>query len=675
MRYIKNNILIICNDCNFRCSFIEKKEYLHNKDFLHAQLAESINKNKNLKGIVILCELDNDENDNKTKLQNLYGIELAKKLRLIGCKLPIIFTSFLSRKQVYNNNPEHGIISSIGHKFIRLPVDFKVFEVELSKMRPLTDSELRDVQISACNPEGIVNSRIHQISGISNKLLHEGSKAAKDDLLNCLIEIHKAYSVSPDEAISEFNIHYHELNNDNIDNAFTFVNTIGKHLIAKFSNNKNSLSIDGEYTKKPWKLLLLDDELTKESTLISNLNKLGVEAICTNNAEDAIKALTKDNNLRGKISVILTDYRLYKPISEDGIIEQQDTQGYTFLQDVGKRFQSRILAGIVYSGLPRQFLLETYGSYRIRPEIYSKIDFKLNDAGAINYLSSRIIEIGDANYNALLALPLGNASWVQNLHEYYLLYRNQPNYLTRERDISDECTLWVNSYMNGEVQPSPMIKGEGFTPKWDKDELDIPETLKRYEAYYKTRRLAQFLKVYLENRKVKEYKNRIAEHLMVKTKKRTVGSIKQFFSTALGLSLDEFPFGATIEELCWFEYDLGYKVLGNYQVYRNMLLKSEQIIGEYISNIDTLVSKLRELDFKFWDNNADQDNKKTNKKKEKVDRFLSFNNKNMNPYIFDKTDFKLSLQFINSNLKLLNEKEVKRFLELTHTLDEIWKSV
>lgn len=671
---IKKNIQIYWNN-TLEVKSLLFSEFINGYDNISEFPNSNICTNSSVNGILISCELNHNKNEEKINLQNLYGIEIAKKLRLNGCKLPIIFTSFLSRKQVYNNNPERSIISSIGHKFVRLPVDFKVFEEEFSKMRPLTDSELRDVQITACNPEGIVNSKIHQISGISNKLIHEGPKAAKDELLNCLIEIHKAYSKNPDEVIADFNIKFHNLSNDNIDNAFTYVNTIGKHLIAKYSNSKVNLSLDGEYLKKPWKLLLLDDELTKESPLISTLNKMGVETICTSNADDAMKALTVDNDLRGKISVILTDYRLYKPIADDGIIEQQDTQGYTFLQEVGKRFHSRILAGIVYSGLPRQFLLETYGSYKIRPEIYSKIDFKLNDAGAINYLSSRIIEIGDSNYDALLALPLGNASWVQNLHEYYVLYRNQTNYLTRERDICDECTLWVNTYMNGEVPPSPMIKGEEFTPKRIKDELDIPETLKRFEAYYKTRRLAQFLKIFLENRKVKDYKSRIAEHLMVKTKKRTVGSIKQFFSTALGLSLDEFPFGATIEELCWFEYDLGYKVLGNYQTYRNMLLKSEQLIGDYISNIDKLVNILLEGDFKYGDKKADPEFKKEINKKVKTDRILSFNSKTMNPYIFDKTDFKLSLQFINSNLSLLNENEVTRLIELTQTLDEIWKSI
>lgn len=669
------NILVLGNIFDFQYSDTDFNYNISNISITNLNTFDIFSTDIDMSGIIILCEINKNENGNLINMQSLYGIELAKKLRLNGCKLPIIFTSFLSRKQVYNNNPERSIISSIGHRFIRLPVDFKVFEEEFSRMRPLTDSELRDVQITACNPEGIVNSKIHQISGVSNKLIHEGTKAAKDELLNCIIEIHKAYSVSPDEIIAEFNIKFHELNNDNIDNAFTFVNNVGKHLIAKYNNNKNNFSIDGQYPKKPWKLLLLDDELTKGSSLISNLNKMGVETICTNNAVDAMKALTEDNDLRGKISVILTDYRLYKPIAEDGIIEQQETQGYTFLQEVGKRFQSRILAGIVYSGLPRRFLLETYGSYKIRPEIYSKIDFKLNDAGAINYLSSRIVEIGDANYNALLALPLGNASWVQNLHEYYLLYRNQSNYLTRERDICDECTLWANMFMNGEVQPSPMIKGEEFTPKWNKDELDIHETLKRFEAYYKTRRLAQFLKIYLENKKVKDYKNRIAEHLMVKTKKRTVGSIKQFFSTALGLSLDEFPFGATIEELCWFEYDLGYKVLGNYQTYRNMLLKSEQLIGDYISNIDKLVNKLGELEFKYGNNERGAVFTRETGKKEKIDRILSFNNQNMNPYFFDKNDFRLSLQFIHTNLEFLNDNEVKRYLDLTNTLNEIWKSI
>lgn len=653
---------------------------------------------KEFDGIVILCELNKNDKGESINLQEFQGIEIAKKLRLNKCKLPIIFTSFLSHKQIYNNNPESDIINSIGHKFIRLPVDFRIFSDTITKMRNLTDMELRDVQISSCNPEGIVNTKIHQIADVRNKLYkiqkretakeelitntyldddkEKENKIAKEELIKCLNEIHYVYKLSPNEILDKFNLEYEKITNDNIDRAITFVENTGKYLISFHSSKSQKDSNTKSVLKKPWKLLLLDDKLGQESEIVQSLNRQGVDVICTQSAEEALKALTEDNDLRGKITVILSDYRLYRV--EDGMEIMQEIQGYTFLQMVNKCFRSRILSGIIYSGLPRQFLLDTFNEIRIKPEIYSKLDLKLNDPNAINFLTNKLIETGEKNYQAILALPLGSTQWESYLHEFYLLYRNQPDYEIREKELSEFCTDWVEKYKSGEKPKTPMIKGERFSPKKVKGKLDVNETLNKFQAYFKTRRLALWLKHY---KKMDKVNDRIAEELMVKGKSINEGTRKQFINVGLGLQLEEFPFGATIEELCWFDYDLGIKVLDNYSKYRNNLLKCEEIFGDFISKNDSLKKRLNNIGFIYTSENKSKENRgykanyESGVKSKKTDRILKFNRDNNQPYLFDKTDFSLCLEFLDSEIDSYNEILNKEYIEIINKTDELWKLI
>ncbi|MBL0335653.1 MAG: hypothetical protein IPP73_10235 [Chitinophagaceae bacterium] len=212
----------------------------------------------------------------------------------------------------------------------------------------------------------------------------------KVELEKCIEEIHSVFKVSADICVNKFKHDFTSIDEESINKALRFIDDIGDDLIEKYSKSISE-SKTATRIKKQWKLLLLDDELNKDYEIVKDLEKNGVEVICTTNGADAMKTLTEDDNLRGKMSVVLTDYRLY---DNSGKVQvQQKIQGYTFLQNVGHRFQSKLLSAVVYSGMPRQFLLETFKTFKIRTEIYSKRDFKLEDAGARKYLVSRIIEM------------------------------------------------------------------------------------------------------------------------------------------------------------------------------------------------------------------------------------------------------------------------------------------
>lgn len=621
------------------------------KSFASTKIYELI---QNGSFILLPCEINFNEKGEPVKRQDLFGINIAKKLRREGVTAPIIFTSFLSRKQVYANKPEREILKFPGHGFVQLPATFQDFQKEAKKFEKLTPLELKDVQLFACNPDGIVNAKVHQLPSLADKLKTKGSGYVMKELENCISEIHLAFQVSPDLFLSQFNNQFPTIHKENVDHAIEAVLEKAKNLINDYRRKiTGKAEIQGD-AKKPWKLLLLDDELNKESRLVKLLEENGVNVICTSTAIDAMKALEKDKHLRSKITVVVTDYRLYE-MDEDGMQVQQKVQGYRFLQNVGEKFYSRIMTAIVYSGMPRQFLLDNLQTFKIGTEKYSKIDFKPSDAGAMNYLVSRIIELGEKNYETLLSLPLGNAGWRNHLHEYYLKYRSLPDYESKERTINEECKRWVDQFRNNQSPATPMIKGDAFEAKQKETEA---QTIERFIVYYKTRRLAQYLYLYFENHRRSKIRYEVANILMHPAKSReNPKTIDGFFSQILGLSVTEFPFGATIEELNWFEYDLEINVLDSYRRYRDRFNAYEKLIGEFICDDRALVQLLK--------------NKNYHVEGERGHKII-FNEETYSPYLFDKMDLGFCIEWLNGQKENFNKQGTEEYLQLIKKLKEAW---
>ncbi len=645
------NELIIWNNSLFRNN-IEDPTTTATVVGSRKELLEIINEWKKFSSIIVLCELNWSYEDKYRKMQHFSGIDLVKELRRsYDIDLPVLFVSFYPIHLLYNATNE--ILTSVGHSFHQLPGTPESFKNLIKDEQKISSLELKDIQLFSCSLRGIVTVKIHQVRGIVNRVGNYTNEALQIELEKCIEDIHRVFKEDPFEAISKLRERFPLINEVNVNNVLEFINDIGNELIIKYSQSEFSAASD--FTeKKNWKLLLLDDEINDKSALVKLLNAKGVSVVCTSTADDAMKALSEDNCLRGAISLIISDYRL---IDNTGNVPvQQKKQGYAFLHEVAENFRGRLISAVVYSGMPRQFLLETFKTFKIRTEIYSKIDFKPDDAGARNFLVERLIEIGDENYNALQALPLSSRGWAAHLHDTYLMYRRQPDYEKKEKDISDFCTQWVDEFRTGQNPVSPMSKGDIFKPR----KGDLVSTLEKFEAYYKTRRIAQFLNIYYESRKAGDPLDLIPAILSPENKKMDTPELKRgFFSQIIGLKREEFPFGATIEELNWFEYDLGIKVLNSYKRYRQKLNKCEHIIGEFIQEIGILKANLEKNDFKYIDERKHE---------------LLFDQKSFKPYLFDKTDIGLCMQWFDKNIDDLNRSTLEAYLnEFIVPIKDIWK--
>jgi len=530
---------------------------------------------------------------------------------------------------------------------------------------------MRDVLLFSCNPAGIVNDKIHQIQGIVNKLQSDiSSDVIKEQLIKCLKDIYQPFDKAPDQALGEFDLQFGQIDKDNINAALSFIKSKGDALIEKYNKSAGSaVNTDGE--RKPWKLLILDDEINESTDLVKMLHKQ-VDVICVSSADEALKTLNDDNELRGKIPVVLTDYRLYK--EEDGMLVQQNKQGYTFLHDVADTYKGRLISAVVYSGMPRQFLLETFKTYKIRTEIYSKIDFRLNDDGALNFLVSRILEIGDLNYESMMALPCGNSGWDNHLNPEYIKFRQLSNYEILERDICDYCTEWVEQFKVKMNPVTPMIKGDSFKPKINETE---ERTIDRFIAYLKTRRLAQYLYLYYQKEDIEDVFDKVIEILIPKGKKISDSTRKGFFSQTLGIKLSEFPFGATIEDLNWFDYDLGIKVLDNYKIFRARFDSAEKQFGIFIADIKLLTDIIEQTNFiieitPIKKSTSKQLSSDVSKKKTREEKRLLKFNKNFEPYFFDRMDFKDCLIFLDLQKQNFDKKDFDKYLNFLEEISKKW---
>ena len=644
-----------------------------------------------IKGLIIPCELNSSSDGNPSERNDLYGLKLARELRLNQDRqYPILFVSFLSLEFVKKKSVNASLIEAVGHDFLRLPASGEQIIQRLKEINPLTSTELRDVQWFSCKPDGIINSLVHQLPVVVHKLGNDpgyNAQHAKEELETCIHQIHFVVQSEPDDCLSTFRTHFPEITLANVAEACKFVKTEGEKIILELMKNSTSAEFS-EDRKRPWKLLMLDDELDKSSTIIKLLQKKGINVIYRDNAEGAMRALDRDEKHRNKIVLILCDYRLLE--KRDGGLFHQKTQGYTFLQQVGKRFQSRILSAVVYSGMPRKFLLETYKTFKMRTEIFSKADFGFDNPEAMNYITNRIAEIGDENYQALTALPLNNTGWEKHLHDWYVYFRAMPDYEQREQDISEYCNQWIEQYRQGKLDNSPLEKGAKMTEfnkvvakdlknKNDKEgsfaQSELNKTLPHFISILKTRRIAQFL--YLKFiRQFSETETLMMVHKRVKPKDfgASEESRKQL-SYTLGLKLSDFPFGANIEELNWLHFDCEIEVLNSYQSFRKKIEETEIVSRDFINQSDYLTQLIKDSKFQIKGKLPENTSlSKSDKNVQKAEYILKFSKDDFRPFLFDHINIGVLIQWISTHVQKNNSsREMKSYLDqFNEKIKKIW---
>jgi hypothetical protein len=661
-------------------------------------LSKETNALNKANGLIINCELDEDEKGERKECVRFYGIQMARELRLRGVTVPMVFTSFLTPGMMIKHAQYGVLLKAIGHEFVRLPANPQHMIDKLQQMNALSPLELRDVQLFSCQSEGIVRTKRHQIPSLTNQFISGTISAslAKAELESWIGEMHKVFGSDESTDLEAFKKEFIDLTADNIDLAGSYIKRVGEQLMKKYQPDANELNIHHQ-ERKPWKVLMLDDELTENSLLVELIKQKGGDVICTTTAEEARIALEEDDEYRGKICLLLCDYRLFE--TRDGIGEYyQKTQGYSFLHHVGERFQSRLLSAVVYSGLPRQFLMESFKSFKTRTEIYSKIDFDMNDGKAMSFLASRILELGDENYEAMMTLPLNNAGWARHIHKWYVYYRSRSDYELREREISDYCANWIHDFKMGDNPLTPLGKGEeikddvggGGSDNYclscakyliPRDESLIAIRLSRFEEIFKARRIAQYLYLYFlylnerdkgQGPKIDVFKEVFNAIKPPNRKSEDESSRKRLLNVILGLSLTEFPLNATIEEINWFHYDMGFPLLEGYKKVKSKLNETEEMIATIVNEFPFLKERIVQGDYVIMSFREKGPANRTNGIE--ITNEVLFNSNSFKPYLFDKIDAGLVNNWLREQFEDRGADEMRYFIEdYSIKLEGLWK--
>jgi hypothetical protein len=555
----------------------------------------------NNKGILILCELNDNENKEHVDLQKLFGIKLAQELRLIGVIIPILFTSFLSRKQIYSNKPEREIINSIGHDFIRLPAEPQEFINQLEKIKLLSDLELYDIQNSYCRKEGMIRELTHRLSNI--KYFELENKSSDDVQLmfnNSIQQICGIYNDNPTDFIINFNNRYSEITEKNISDAISEIGRYGERLITEYSP---SIDFQPLEKKRNWKLLWIDDEAEENHKLISYLKESNIEVLLCTSVSKAWQRLADDWNNENRIHVIVADYRLYQQTEEGKV--HQSVQGYTFLKQISEL--GKMIKLIALSALPRKFLLHSFKHYNVSAQIYSKRDY-LEDDNTLKLLCTELIELGDENESAISRLPrITSENW-KFFEPFYIAHRNSLKCKEIEKFISEKAKIYCEGLIHNEykfelsgytvalgvdkptkeAKEKKKVENNGNKKggkKYDVNEKNTvfknPSNQKYFTEFINKmicRRIAIWYTQYKPTYTLKDV------HRILKGNKYTGNetdlAAKNQVNTNLALSLSEFPWNMTVEEKTWMINEMKVVEINRFEQQEELLLSfsSDKII-------------------------------------------------------------------------------------------------
>lgn len=552
-------------------SFLHKNIYSNLEDFTQKQY-ENLNE---LDGIILLCELDTNQQGEKINLQDLYGVEVAKQLRRNNVNIPILFTSFLSRKVICAKKPEREIITTIGHDFIRLPAKTEDLIISLTKINKLNELELYDIKNSYCSREGMVRELVHRLSNLKYfDLNNKTSDEVKKNIIDAIKDIYSLYSNDPTKFINELEYKFNEVNEENISEIILEINRQSEKLISDYSPN---ILVESVTEKRNWKILWVDDEADGNHRLISFLKKLEVEVILSNSSSKAVDILNNDWVSENRIAVLIADYRLYE-IDKDDVKVQQKMQGHSLLKKVVD--SERMIRLAALSALPRKFLLRSLREFNIRSEVFSKRDY-LEDDNTIKLLCEELIEMGDENEEAVLSIPDDASGW-KYLKPTYSQYRNWPEYLSMERRISEKAKVYIEYFEKTGKLPDPIP----FSKSIYKKENSIEKNLSKFQSYWLARRIAIWLGG------VKKFSNsQIAEIL----KNEIKSDYKQVISQYLGIRMEDYPFGITVEEKNWLQYYIGIPIYKEIESQGSLISDIKEIFQQYLNEFSSSIDPLPNL--------------------------------------------------------------------------------
>lgn len=374
------------------------------------------------------------------------GIDFAKyKRRSQHCKDPILFRSALPLSH-FMDKPGNSILGAIGHGFIQIPYSDAQLKAIIDSINPLNDIQLQDIIINFCHLRSAIRDSFHNFKG---KLRAIMGKVITDIEKNTLLKAEfakyrntlvKEVGEHPD-LISEFDRIISFYDDANI-SSIELIQATQEESLVRFLPNDNDDPEETIAIKRSWKILFLDDNPEELEDIFKLLDQrqIGYEKVTS--YEAAKDCITNDP--LNRITVIVSDYRLYQDGSDSFPSIMQSKQGYDFILWVSQQYRYNALVAL--SGLSKWFLLESFRKQNISVKIYSKNGL----LGGGKRLFIDDLEYLGAQYNDIVNNQPTAKSWQDpiirsgkvlsyELIRYYVYHRNSSNYLSFEDKINRDA--------------------------------------------------------------------------------------------------------------------------------------------------------------------------------------------------------------------------------------------
>jgi hypothetical protein len=401
--------------------------------------------------ILYIDEVYNIDENEMSQRQFSDAIDYAKYLRRVQKNSePILFTSFNSVNQILEK-PNTQIITTIGHGFLQLPYSMEKYEEAINEIAPLNEIQLQDIIINFCQLRSSVREGFHTFKGRLREIKGmDISKEEKNELFFIEFDKYEKELVRDVGNYPEILAEYRNIiskYDKNDENTIEFIESVQEEQFVCYLPADDIVVVEKDSEVKSWKILFLDDKPSELDGILRVLvdKKIGYE-IAT--SSEQAKAIIKADKQSNKISVVVSDYRLFEDDAK-GVSKprMQKEQGYDFLLLLSR--QDRHNAMVALSGLSKWFLMDSFRRNRINVKVYSKSG--LLGGGAklfvddIEYLGNQYNEVVNSQPKASLWNEIQFIDKEKTkiksyaLKPYYVYHRNSVDYLTNENNINQQA--------------------------------------------------------------------------------------------------------------------------------------------------------------------------------------------------------------------------------------------
>jgi len=389
-----------------------------------------------LKGIVILAELG----WNGKYLQNFYGLELAKKLRIEHSILcPIIICSTFSEKFILNTPiPVLDFYKSPGMYYLNISNIDKLNET-LEDAEFIDEETLLDISESFVDQKGIISNAIHDLKNKRfesiNDLTGEQIRIIVKEQFNRLTLFFKGNETNI--RVLE-NIFIREIDkfttNKDVENAITNLEAELHKLVPEY--NPDHLK---QYKAK-WKILFLDDEENIRNEVKAEFEKRGLKCDVASNKAELYDFLREDEQYN-RYTVLICDYRL----KENGKEKYCNKQGYSILKEVYLK-KPNYLSLFALSSMNNKALLRFRERYNMKVWTFSKDDVR--EKAGFNIFCEKVFEEGEKMFETICNLPGKEyKAWctedknkrVEPFNIFYRAFRMSEDFEDEEKSIGEEA--------------------------------------------------------------------------------------------------------------------------------------------------------------------------------------------------------------------------------------------